>query len=84
MSGPLRAVLAAFEDGAGSLADVKVRTGLSRDVVTASVNHLVRLGRLRASQLAVGCPTGGGCGSCALASAGCSPRRGVVAYAAQS
>lgn len=83
MSGPLSSVLSAFSTGAGSLADVEARTGLPREVVTASVDHLVRLGRLRATELAVGCPSGG-CGGCALASAGCSPRRGLVAYARQS
>jgi hypothetical protein len=50
MSGtPLRSVLTAFEDGA-----------LSR----AEVEHLLRLGRLDARELAVGCPDGG-CGTCA-------------------
>ena len=64
VSGPLTAVLAAFEDGAATLAEVGERTGLPRDVVAGTVDHLVRLGRLDARNLAIGCP-GGGCGSCA-------------------
>jgi len=64
MSSPLRAVLAAFEDGAGSKADIARATGLRADVVDAAVEHLVRLGRLRAEHLGSGCPSGG-CGSCA-------------------
>lgn len=64
MSGPLSAVLAALDEGAGSLDEVARRTGLSRDVVSAGVDHLVRLGRLETRELGSGCPTGG-CGSCA-------------------
>ena len=63
-AGPLRAVLAAFEDGAASLTEVSRRTGLERDVVVAAVDHLVRIGRLSAERMSSGCP-GGGCGSCA-------------------
>lgn len=62
--GPLRRVLAAFEDGAGSLDQVAATTGLSRETVSAAVDHLVRLGRIDAKQLSMGCPSGG-CGSCA-------------------
>jgi hypothetical protein len=62
--GPLTAVLAAFEAGARSLDDVATRSGLPLDTVRASVDHLVRLDRLEAKELAIGCPTGG-CGSCA-------------------
>ena len=64
MSRPLTQVLDAFAAGSASLAEVGVRTGLSDDVVRASVDHLVRLGRIEAKQLAAGCPSGG-CGSCA-------------------
>ncbi|HOA89993.1 hypothetical protein [Propioniciclava tarda] len=64
MSGPLTRVLDAFEAGASSLAEVQASTGLSRDVVDASVDHLIRLGRLDARELAMGCPSGG-CGGCA-------------------
>lgn len=74
MSGPLTQVLDAFAAGAASLADISARTGLSADVVRASVVHLVRLGRLDAKELAAGCPASG-CGSCASGmpdgSAGC-------------
>lgn len=61
---PLRAVLDAFAAGARSRHDVCARTGLSRDTVDAAIGHLVRMGRLEATELSVGCPDGG-CGSCA-------------------
>ncbi len=64
MVGPLTQVLDAFGAGVSSLSEVAARTGLGRDVVQASVDHLVRLGRLDARELAVGCPAGG-CGTCA-------------------
>jgi hypothetical protein len=72
-AGPLRAVLAAFERGVASLDEVARATGLPRELVDASVDHLVRMGRIRAEELSVGCPDGG-CGSCASGageSAGC-------------
>jgi hypothetical protein len=56
-------VLGAFEHGARSRADVCTATGLRRDVVDAAIEHLLRLGRLDARELAVGCPDGG-CGTC--------------------
>lgn len=62
--GPLTAVLSALDAGAHSLGDVATRCGLPLDTVRASVDHLVRMGRLEATELAIGCPTGG-CGSCA-------------------
>jgi hypothetical protein len=68
-AGPLRAVLSAFEDGASTLPDVARVTGLSRELVDAAVDHLVRMGRIDASELTIGCPDGG-CGSCASGSAG--------------
>lgn len=61
---PLRAVLDAFVAGARSRHEVCERTGLTRDLVDAAVEHLIRMGRLEARELAVGCPDGG-CGSCA-------------------
>jgi len=64
VSGPLTRVLDAFGAGAASLAEVEAATGLSADVVSASVDHLVRLGRVDAELLSMGCPTGG-CGTCA-------------------
>jgi hypothetical protein len=57
-------VLTALQEGAPSLQDVCARTSLDRDVVDAAVDHLVRMGRVSAKELAIGCP-GGGCGSCA-------------------
>ncbi|MFV0451321.1 MAG: FeoC-like transcriptional regulator [Propioniciclava sp.] len=68
MTGPLSRVLAELTDGVGSLAEVSRRTGLGVDVVQASVDHLVRMGRLQADTLAAGCP-GGGCGVCPAAAA---------------
>ena len=72
--GPLTAVLAAFAGGAHSLPDVATRCALPLDTVRASVDHLVRMGRLEADELAIGCPSAG-CGSCASGSedgsAGC-------------
>ncbi len=71
---PLTDVLDAFRDGAHSLDDISRRTGLSRDTVDGVVDQLVRMGRLEAKELAMGCPSGG-CGSCASGhddgSAGC-------------
>jgi FeoC like transcriptional regulator len=61
---PLRATLAALDAGASSRADIARRTGLRADVVDAALDHLVRLGRVEARELAIGCPSGG-CGSCA-------------------
>jgi hypothetical protein len=61
---PLRSVLTALADGAVSRVEVCDRTGLRRDVVDAAIEHLLRMGRLDARELAVGCPDGG-CGSCA-------------------
>ncbi len=62
MSIPLRDVLTAVEAGTGTLHDVSRRTGLAPDVVRAAVDHLVRIGRIAADRLTVGC--GRGCGSC--------------------
>ena len=56
-AGPLTAVLAAFEAGAHSLGEVATRCDLPLDTVRASVDHLVRMGRLEAKELAIGCPT---------------------------
>jgi bacterioferritin-associated ferredoxin len=62
--GPLRQVLAAFAAGVHSVDELTRRTGLSRDVVDASIDHLVRTGRIEAKELTIGCPDGG-CGNCA-------------------
>ncbi len=64
---PLTSVLKAFEAGCGTLDEVARSTLLDRDVVGAAVEHLVRIGRLHAGVLSVGCPDGG-CGSCASGS----------------
>ena len=63
MSTPLRDVLTAVEAGTGTLHDVSRRTGLAPDVVRAAVDHLVRIGRVDADRLTVGCADGG-CGAC--------------------
>ena len=72
--GALTAVLGAFETGARSLDEIAHRCELSRDLVDAAVEQLVRLGRLESGELAIGCPSGG-CGGCASGhadgSAGC-------------
>ncbi|HET8601976.1 MAG TPA: FeoC-like transcriptional regulator [Segeticoccus sp.] len=65
---PSRAVLDAFAAGATSVDQVAGRTGLSADVVRTAVDQLVRLGRMDAKELTVGCPDGG-CGSCASGTA---------------
>ena len=64
MSAPLRQVLDAFTAGAGSRGEVARRTGLPSDVVDAAIEHLLRIGRLDAKELATSCP-GGGCRGCA-------------------
>lgn len=64
MSGPVSAVLAAFEEGAASVDEAARRSGTSRELAEAAVEELVRLGRLDARELSVGCPPSG-CGSCA-------------------
>lgn len=76
MSGPLSAVLSAFAAGARSIDEVARRTGLSRQVVDAAVEHLVRTGAIEARELAIGCPDSG-CGSCASGRADGSPGCGA-------
>lgn len=76
-AGPLVRVLDAIGAGAASYGDIEEATGLTREVVTASVDHLVRMGRLRAQALTVGCP-GGGCGSCASGAGGDQPGCGAA------
>lgn len=75
---PLHAVMDAFGAGATSLDEVAQRTGLSRDMVTASVDHLIRLGRIDAKQMSMGCPSGG-CGSCASGTESGAPACGAEA-----
>jgi hypothetical protein len=64
-SGPLRAVLTAIDDGAGTIAEIRSRTGLRIDVVTAALEHLERAGEVSLTVLTSGCPAGG-CAGCAL------------------
>jgi len=52
-AGPLTAVLAAFDAGAHSLDEVATRCALPLDTVRACVDHLVRMGRLEAKELAM-------------------------------
>ncbi len=78
VGGPLTQVLDAFEQGASSLADIASRTGLNAGMVEASVDHLVRLGRVEAKEMAMGCPSGG-CGTCASASPEGTPGCGASA-----
>jgi len=66
---PLRAVLAELDAGAPTLDEVARRTGLDRGVVSAAVDHLVRLRRVDATTLASACPDDG-CGTCP-SSGGC-------------
>lgn len=65
VTGPVTAVLDALTDGAGSLGEVRRRTGLRAEVVRAAADHLVRAGLVQQCPLAVGCPPEG-CGGCAL------------------
>lgn len=66
---PLRAVLESFENGAPSVAGIASDTGLSVDLVQAVMDQLIRMGKLRATPLSYGCPTGASnCGSCSLTS----------------
>ena len=57
-------MLAAIDAGAGDREHVVAATGLGRDVVDASLDHLVRIGRLSKETLSLGCPPAG-CGGCA-------------------
>lgn len=77
MSGPLTAVseaIAAGAAGAASRAEIVRFTDLDPSVVDASLDHLIRMGRITTEQLSSGCPDDG-CGGCssgkADGSAGC-------------
>lgn len=74
---PLSTVLASIEQGAGSLDDIVTRTGLPAATVQAALDHLRRMGRLQARELAMGCPAGG-CLSCAFAKSDGTPGCGVA------
>ncbi|WP_181833834.1 FeoC-like transcriptional regulator [Acidipropionibacterium virtanenii] len=75
--GPLSQVLSAFREGAGSLDQIAERTGLPGTIVRTSVGHLIRMGRIQAKELSAGCP-GGGCSSCASATAEGTPGCGAA------
>ncbi len=79
MSGSLRSVLGAIEDGARSTTEIAARTGLAPRTVSDAVENLVQMGRLEPSTVAVGCSSGG-CGGCPVASTtgGCGTGRGLV------
>lgn len=62
-AGPLTRVLASIEAGARGRDAIVASTGLTRDVVDAAVEHLVRTGRLQPESLTLGCPPAG-CGGC--------------------
>lgn len=78
--GPLRRVVAALQGGAHSRAALARLTGLDRELVDAAVDHLTRLGRVRAELLASGCPQPG-CASCPSGRADGAPGCGAAAPA---
>lgn len=78
MSGPLTRVLTAFEGGATTLDEIAATSGVPIEIVRASVEHLVRTGRLVAKELTIGCPSGG-CGNCASGTLDGRPGCGVEA-----
>lgn len=64
--GPVRAVLDAAGAGIPSIQGIVAATGLPRDLVEATVDHLVRAGRLVVPDLPGRCVSTA-CGSCPLA-----------------
>ena len=77
-TGPLRRVMAELESGTPTLAEVARKLDLDEQVVRAAVDHLVRVGRIEAKELSLGCPASG-CGSCASASPEGTPGCGLPA-----
>lgn len=63
MSGPLSQVFHAIVEGAKSRVEIAEATHLDPEVVDASLDHLIRMGRLDTEQLSSGCPDEG-CGTC--------------------
>ena len=55
---PLSAVLDAVTAGARTVPLISLRTGLSADLIRASLDHLIRLGHLDAGTLCGVCPGG--------------------------
>lgn len=76
-AGPLSRVLSAFRAGAVSLDQIAEQTGLAPTIVRTSVAHLIRMGRIQARELSMGCP-GGGCAACASATADGTPGCGAA------
>jgi hypothetical protein len=74
--GPLRRVLAEIEAGTPTVAGIARRCDLDEDVVRASIDHLVRAGRVESRELSIGCPPSG-CGGCASASTEGTPGCGL-------
>ena len=66
MSGPLTRIIEAFGQGVTTVDDLARQTGMPLEIARASVEHLVRMGRIEARELALGCPSSG-CGGCASA-----------------
>lgn len=64
--GPLRKVSDAIDAGAVTVTEIGRTTGLSSDLVRAALDHLLRMGALRAEELTAGCPPSG-CTTCASA-----------------
>lgn len=73
--GPLRSVAAAFDAGVTTRQAVAERTGLTRDVVDAAVDHLLRVGSLTTTALTAGCPQEG-CGGCPIVNGSCAAAPG--------
>jgi hypothetical protein len=71
---PLSALLAEVAAGTPTVAEMARNTGLGTDVLRAGLDHLVRTGRLQATNLPIGCPPSG-CGGCAAAG-GCGVAEG--------
>lgn len=61
--GPMHRVVDALARGAASRSELATESGLPRDVADAVLDHLVRIGRVGAGTLGVGCPDQG-CGAC--------------------
>lgn len=73
--GPLQRVLDAVHDGVVGRAGLSARTGLSPDLVDASLEQLERMGVLKREELGSGCPDGG-CGSCGVRTTCAAPHSG--------
>jgi len=60
---PTRAVLAEIENGAATLSEIAVRTGLDPQLVDTAIARLIAAGYLDSQALRLGCPPSG-CHSC--------------------